>query len=250
MGTKNCPKINKNRSKTGPGSGPRAPKIDLKSVPGPTRDAQWRSGTSRSRLGASRERPRRAPGAPGESPRTARDAQRGARERSGEGRGDQNRRRVASASEKIEFFSLGSFAKRHWTDFSTIFVSFWFFCKVCEPSKVLRLLAKTEVRPFALRVAPIARSNLEKRRKSFQNRPRIVENLVSGTLGRPFRSTFAARSGSVELLGATRGASGRVGASRVDRAGRSGPLGRRARSVMPESSYGISNRDDKDNDNK
>ena len=139
-----------NRSKIGPGSSPGAPKIDLKSVPGPTRDAQWRSGTSRSRLGASRERPRRAPGAPGESPRTARDAQRGARERSGEGRGDQNRRRVASASEKIEFFSLGSFAKRRRTDFSTIFVSFWFFCKVCEPSKVLRLLAKTEVRPFAL----------------------------------------------------------------------------------------------------
>ena len=65
-----------NRSKIGPGSSSGAPKIDLKSVPGPTRDAQWRSGTSRSRLGASRERPRRAPGAPGESPRTARDAKR------------------------------------------------------------------------------------------------------------------------------------------------------------------------------
>ena len=149
-----------NRSKIGPGSSPGAPKIDTKSVPGPTRDAQWRSGTSRSRLGASRERPRRAPGAPGESPRAARDAQRGARERSGEGRGDQNRRRVASASEKIEFFSLGSFAKRRRTDFSTIFVSFGFFCKVCEPSKVLRLLAKTEGRPFALRVASLVRSNL------------------------------------------------------------------------------------------
>ena len=154
----------------------------------------------------------------GESPRTARDAQRGAQERSGEVRGDENRRRVASASEKIEFFSIGSFAQRRRTDFSTTFVSFGFFCKVCEPSKVLRLLAKTEVRPFALRVAPIARSNLEKRRKSFQNRPRIVENLVSGTLGRPFRSTFAARSGSVERLGASRGESGRTGSiGRVDR---------------------------------
>ena len=54
-----------NRSKIGSGSSSGAPKIDLKSVPGSTRDAQWRSGTSRSRLGASRERPRRAPGAPG-----------------------------------------------------------------------------------------------------------------------------------------------------------------------------------------
>ena len=78
-----------NRSKIDPGSSPGAPKIDLKSVPGPTRDAQWHSGTSQSCLGASRERPRRAPGARGESPKAARDAQGDARERSGESRGDQ-----------------------------------------------------------------------------------------------------------------------------------------------------------------
>ena len=124
-----------NRSKIGPGSSSGAPKIDLKSVPGPTRDAQWRSGTSRSRLGASRERPRRAPGAPGESPRAARDAQRGARERSGEGRGDQNRRRVASASEKIELFSLGSLAKCRRTDFSTIFIRNLMDVLISRPSR-------------------------------------------------------------------------------------------------------------------
>ena len=46
------------------------------------------------------------------------------------------------------------------------FVDFRFFCEVCEPLKVLRLLAKTEVRPFALRVESLARCNLAKPRKS------------------------------------------------------------------------------------
>ena len=158
-------------------------------------------------LGASQGvlgRPRRAPGAPGVFPRGPRDGQKDARECPGARRGDQNRRQVASGSKKIECFLHGAFAKHHRSDFLMTFFDFWFFCKVCEPLKVLPLPAKTEVRPFALRVESLARCKLEKHENWPENRPKIIENRVSGTLGRPSRSTFVARSASVERLGATR----------------------------------------------
>ena len=139
------------------------------------------------RLGSVPERPRRPPGVPGESPRATQDVRKGALERLDARRGEQNRRQVVSEIGKIAFSSCCASATHRQTDFSAISVSFWFFCKVCEPSKVLRLLAKTEVRPFALRVAPIARSNLEKRRKSF---PKSIRNRRKSCLGAP-RTPFS-----------------------------------------------------------
>ena len=154
-------------------------KLDAKSVPGAARGTQNRLRTgpgslsgrpvatksipmaSRERLGSVLGRPRRALGASGDSPRAPRDARKGARERPGAPRGDQNRRQVASRSEKIDFFSRGSFAQRRRSDFSTIFIDFRFFRKVSEPSEVLRLPAKTEVWPIATRVESLARCNLE-----------------------------------------------------------------------------------------
>ena len=132
--------------------------------------------------GASRERPRGAPGAPGGSPGPPRDAPTGARERSGARRGTQNRPRVASGSEKIEFSSHGAFAKPRRSDFSKIFVDFRVFPKVCEVPPVPRLPAKTEGRPSALRVASLARGNLEKRRKSL---PKLTQNRRKSCLRAP-----------------------------------------------------------------
>ena len=113
-----------NRSKIDPRRSLGAPKIDSKSVRDPLaapRGAQERpegvSGASRERLGSVSERPRRPPGASGGSPWAPRDAGKSARERLGACRGDQNRRQVASRSEKIEFVSRGAFAKHHRSDF-------------------------------------------------------------------------------------------------------------------------------------
>ena len=125
---------------------------------------RWRRGP-RVR-GEVRGGPRRTAGASRGSPRVPRDARKGALERLGACRGDQNRHQVASGSGKIEFSLRCAFAKHCRSDFSSIFIDFCFFCKVCEPLKVLRLSTKTEVRPFALRVESLACCNLEKPRKS------------------------------------------------------------------------------------
>ena len=71
--------------------------------------------------------------------------------------------KVASRSENIEFFSRGAFTKHRRTDFPFIFVNFRVFRKACEPSEVLRLPAKTEVGPSALRVELLAPHEFEKR---------------------------------------------------------------------------------------
>ena len=144
-----------NRLKIGPGSLSGRP-VATKSVPRASRELP------RSVSGC----PRRAPEAPGCSPRAPRDASKGAREHPGARRVDQNGRQVAAGSEKIEFVSRGSFAQRRRSGFSTIFTDFRFVRKVSNPSKVLRLPAKTEVRPIATRVESLARCNLEKPRKS------------------------------------------------------------------------------------
>ena len=137
----------------------------LKIGRGPSWDAPWQPRAVRERLGSVLGRPRRGTGAPRESPKTLRDARKSVRECPGARRGDQNQPQVASGSEKIVFLSPGSCAKRHRSDCSSIFIDLCFLCEVCEPSKVLRLPAKTKVRPLALRVESVARCNLEKRRK-------------------------------------------------------------------------------------
>ena len=130
---------------------------------GPSWDAPWQPRAVRERLGSVFGRSRRGPGAPRESPKTLRDARKSVREHPGARRGDQNQPQVASGSEKIVFLSPGSCAKRHRSDFSPMFIDFCFLCEVCEPSKVLRLPAKTKVRPLVLRIESVARCNLEKR---------------------------------------------------------------------------------------
>ena len=161
---------------------------------------------SRERLGSVLGRPRRAPGAPKESLRAPRNVRKGALEHSGAHWDDQNRRQVASGSGKIEFFLRGAFAKHRRSDFSSIFFDFWFFCKVCEPLKVLRLPAKTEVRPFALRVKSLTRCNLEKPLKSV---PRSTRNRRKSHLGAS-RAPFSVDFGRSKQLGrATRSDSGR-----------------------------------------
>ena len=72
-----------NRSKIDPWRCDGAPKIDSKSLPGPSRDTPWRPRASRRRLGCVLGRPRRAPGAPKESLRAPRNVRKGALEHSG-----------------------------------------------------------------------------------------------------------------------------------------------------------------------
>ena len=57
-----------NRSKIDPWRGPGAPKIDPKSVPGPSRDTPWRPRVSRRYLGSASGAPQGVPGAPQERP--------------------------------------------------------------------------------------------------------------------------------------------------------------------------------------
>ena len=121
---------------------------------------------SRERLGSVSGHPWRAPGAPSQSPSAARDARKSARDRPEGRRVDQNRRRVASEIQKIKFFPCGSIAKRYRSEVSAILVDFRIIPKVCEPSEVSCLPAKTEVRPLALRVESLARCKLGKRQKS------------------------------------------------------------------------------------
>ena len=163
-------------------------KIDPKSVPGATprhpksspnrcRDLLRTPHGARDRprgvSGASRERPWRAPGAPRERQRAAGSPERAsgnAPERAETPKIDAASR---AGAKKNEFFSLGAFTKRRRSDFSTIFVVFCFSCKGCDVPHVLRLSAKTRVRRVALRVASLARCNLEKRRKPL---PKSSEN--------------------------------------------------------------------------
>ena len=137
-----------------------------------------------------------------------RDARKGALERLGARRGDQNRRQVASGSGKIEFSSRRALAKHCRIDFSSILVNFRVFCEVCEPLKVLRLPIQNRVRPFALRVESLARRNLEKRRKFV---PKSTQNRRKSRLGAA-RTTFSVDFGRSKRLGrATQGDSERLG---------------------------------------
>ena len=169
---------------------------------------------SRERLGSVSGRPRHAPGSPGGSPRAARDARRSARERPGMLRSRQNRRQVAPGSAKIDFFPRGSFAKRCRSDFPSIFVDFRAFRKVCEPSKVPRLSAKSRVRPLALRVTSLAQCCLEKQRKSI---PKSTRNRRKSRLG-PSRAPLSVDFCRSKRLGratrATRGDAGWLGRPR------------------------------------
>ena len=143
-----------------------APKIESKSIQGPSWDAPWQSRASRERLGSISARHRHIMGAAAESAREPRDAKKDVQERPEARRGDQNRHQVASGSQKIKIVSRSLFAKHGQRDFLSNFVVFLGFGKVCKPSEVPRMPAKPKVWPFALRVESLVRCNLKKQRKS------------------------------------------------------------------------------------
>ena len=129
-------------------------------------------------------------------------------------RSRQNRRQVAPRSAKINFFPRGSFAKRCRCDVPSIFVDFRAFRKVCEPSKVPRLSAKSRVRPLALRATSLAQCCLEKQRKSI---PKSTRNRRKSRLG-PSRAPLSVDFCRSKRLGratpATRGDAGWLGRPR------------------------------------
>ena len=136
-------------------------------------------------------------------------------------------------AKRSSFFLRSWVAQARPSDFSTIFLKFRFFRKMENRPEVIRLPAKTEVRPFALRVESLARCNLEKPLKSL---PTSTQNRRKSCLGAT-RATFSVDFGRSKQLGrATRSDSGRLGATRratrsdqVDRSGSIG-VGRSARS--------------------
>ena len=150
--------------------------------------------------------------------------------------------RERAAQEKLDFSTPGR-------DLASIFVVFRLCCKVGEPLKVLRLPAKTEVRPFALRVKSLARCNLEKPLKSV---PRSTRNRRKSRLG-AVRAPFSVDFGRSKRLGrATRSDSGRLGrlgerlgATKWVEVGRSRSLGRPGCASAPECTGGNSNRDNR-----
>ena len=101
-----------------------AQKNHLKSLPGASWASRGAQGAPRDHLersrhapGSSRDRPGSIPGAPGESPRAGPSVRKSARERPGALRGDQNRRRGASGSQKSEFFACAALTERLFDDF-------------------------------------------------------------------------------------------------------------------------------------
>ena len=129
----------RNRCKMGPGRGPGAPTIEQKSVPGPSWDTPWRHRECRKHLGSVPEASWGIPGVPRQrpkgSPSAPRDTKKDTRRRAGACRGVQNRRQVASGSEKNMFVSRDSLTKHCRSDFLSILVDLRRFRKVCEPSE-------------------------------------------------------------------------------------------------------------------
>ena len=151
-------------------------------------------GTSRECLGIVLGSPRCAPRAPRESTKALRNARESAQERPGARRSDQNRFQGTSGSERIDYFPCSMIEKRFRLEFSSIFVDFGLSQKDGEPSEVLRLPAKTEVRLFALRIDSLARRNLEKRRKSTHRTSQNRRKRRLGANRRSFRSISASRA--------------------------------------------------------
>ena len=125
-----------------------------------------------------------------------------------------------------ERLARGSLAKRRPSNVLSSFLDFAFFCRACEPSKVLRLPAKTKVRPCAQRVESPAPWRVKKQHKTSKTKAKIdpksskmarrarpgelVAQLcrLLGFPGQPCRSTVCARRGSVKRSEATKLAPG------------------------------------------
>ena len=202
---------------------PRQPKADPKSLPGPSRDAPGRPG-------ASQERPGGVSGASREVPGASRERPEGPQERPGTPRGaprsDPERAETAKIGSKSRpGVHKASFVRseRSRSGVEAIFHRFLrFFGFSGKSAKCLKYCACQQKQRFGPSRCEACRSchaTSKSTANQHENRPRIVENPVSGPLVRHFRSTFVARSGSVERLGATRSDSGRNGAAKGARLG-------------------------------
>ena len=73
----------------------------------------------------------------------------------------------------VELLAHGSLAKRRPSNVLPSFLDFAFFCRACEPSKVLRLPANTKVRHCAQRVESPAPWQVNKLRKTSKTEAKI-----------------------------------------------------------------------------
>ena len=73
----------------------------------------------------------------------------------------------------VELLARGSLAKRRPSNALSSFLDFAFFCRACEPSKALRMLAKTKVRPCAQRVESPAPWHVKNQRKTSKTEAKI-----------------------------------------------------------------------------
>ena len=178
-----------------------APKIDATScrnrstsTSGQSRATQGAPETSQERLALPSGRPGRSPGARWAWPDASRDAKRVAHGRPGARRSDQLHCQAASGIENFEFCPRVSLEKQRRCDLSSHFVVFRRFRKTCEPSEVPHLSAKTEVRPVALHIDSLARSDLKNNKNLTENRRKIEPKSPLRSLGRPFSPTFVRRN--------------------------------------------------------
>ena len=102
---------------------------------------------------------------------------------------------------------------------------FGFFAKSANPPKYCACQQKQRFGPSRCESSRSRDVTSKSDENRPENRPEIVENGVSGPLGRPPGSTFVTRSESVERLGATRGDSSDL-ASDSERPSRSKWVGR------------------------
>ena len=159
-------------------------------------------------------RPGRSPGAPRARPGASWDGNRVAQGRPGARRSDQLHCQAASGIENFEFCPRVSLGKQRRCDSSSHFVVFRRFRKPCEPSEVPHLSAKTGVRPIALHIDSLARSDLEKQRKPYrkstQNRAKVAFTVALATFSvdfcrtKPAKSIKAIRFGPIEPARAPR----------------------------------------------
>ena len=118
--------------------------------------------------------------------------------------------------ENIELFSRGSLVKGRPSDDLSSLHDVVLFCRVCEPSKVLRLPAKTKVRHWAQRVESPVRWHVKKPRKT-ANIEAKIEPKSSKMAGRARLGGLVARLWALEgLEQALRG--GQARPKRPDRA--------------------------------
>ena len=190
---------------------PGAPKIDPKSIPGPSRATPEHPGTIRSAPDVPHGRPERAPGAPGRPPKSSKVAPECQKGRPGAS-GSAPRRPKSTLNRVRKRKSRAFIAQRNREALTER--SFLEFCRFLAPAQNRRKLfraaraTRNRVRQLSKSVDPLERRNLEKRRKwdpkSTQNRSKIARRAPRATFSVDFRAGLpmpgrkASRAGSIE----------------------------------------------------